>query len=103
LALSQEGADKLSQETANRQPRQGRRKGPGNGEELRNREKDVFRGNELSYLLQIKDLAFLSAQNELVFCANELKTNWLFVQTNSKRTPKKGPRTTFFRHRSQIR
>ena len=32
-----------------------------------------FRGNELSHLLQIKDLAILSAQNELILNENELE------------------------------
>jgi hypothetical protein len=37
------------------------------GKKRGNGKKILFRGNELSYLLQIKDLQFLEAKNELVF------------------------------------
>jgi hypothetical protein len=93
LALSQERADKLSQETVNRQPRQGRRKGPGDREEARDREKHVFRGNELSHLLQIKDLAFY-------WCSK--RTGFLCKRTQNE-PPKRGQEPPFLRHRGQIR
>jgi hypothetical protein len=93
LALSQETADKLSQETANRQPRQGTRNGPGNGEEVRDREKDVFRGNELSHLWQIKDLAFFECSKRTVFLCKRTQNE----------PPKRGQEPPFSRHRGQTR
>ena len=41
--------------------------GLGSGERAGKGKKDVFRRNELSYLLQTQDLAFSRAKNELVF------------------------------------
>jgi len=38
-------------------------------------EKMFFRGNELSHLWKTNDLAVLKLQNELVFDANEVKSN----------------------------
>jgi hypothetical protein len=40
-----------------------------------NGEKDTFRGNELSYLLQLQELAFLGLSKRTGFDANELKSN----------------------------
>jgi hypothetical protein len=51
------------------------------GKSAGNCKKMFFRRNELSDLLEAKDLAFLSAKNELVF---ERKKG----QTNSKKLPK---------------
>ena len=66
---------------------------PSEGVAIRRKpKKDVFRGNELSYLLNIKDLTFLSAQNELVF-----------EHKNGKMNPKKWPKgTAFCRFRTQF-
>jgi len=62
-------------------------KGRGDGK------KDVFRRNELSYLLQTKDLAFYGAKNELVF---ECKRTQNEPQIGIKKPP-------FPAHRSRIR
>jgi len=54
-------------------------------------EKDVFRGNKLNYVWQLKDLVFLDAQNELIF--------------ECKRTqiePQKGRKPTFSMKRTQV-
>jgi len=42
---------------------------------LRKYNKDVFSGNELSHLLEINDLAFLTTNNELVFECNLSQIN----------------------------
>jgi hypothetical protein len=66
----------LSQESGGKGRRQRKAKGTrARGKKRGNGKKILNRGNELSHLWQIKDLAFWSAQNELVFDANELKTN----------------------------
>jgi hypothetical protein len=52
------------------------------GKKVGNSKKMFFRGNELGYVLQLKDLTFLRSENELVF--------------ERKRTPiepQKGPKT----------
>jgi hypothetical protein len=55
--------------------------------------KDVFRRNELSYLLQTKELTFSRAKNELVF---ECKRTQNEPQIGAKKPPFPG-------HRSRIR
>jgi hypothetical protein len=53
--------------------------------------KNVFRGNELTHVLQIQDLVFFDAQNELIF--------------ECKRTqiePQKGRKPTFSTKRTHV-
>jgi hypothetical protein len=86
LVQGNSGLPGLSQERAGKRAQQGNsnRTRP-TGRIDRKPKKDVFRGNELSYLLNIKGLAFLSAQNELVF-----------ERKNGKTNPKKWPKDTPF-------
>jgi len=50
----------------------------------RERKKDVFSGERTQSSIANKGLTFFSM----------LKTNWFLMQTNSKRTPKRGQKTT---------
>jgi hypothetical protein len=45
------------------------------GREPAESQKMLFRGNELSYLLQTNDLTFFGAKNELVFECKKGQTN----------------------------
>jgi hypothetical protein len=53
--------------------------------------------SEPTDLLKTKDFTFLNGQNELVFDANQLKTNWFLSAKKAKQTRKKRPKTGILR------